>query len=39
MRIQKQEIAKKLLNKKMTVEEICEITGIEKEELERLEKK
>ena len=39
IREQKLEIAKKLLNKNMTTEEICEITGIEKEEIEKLEKK
>ncbi len=39
MRKQKLEIAKKLLNKNMTIEEISEITDIEKEELEKLDKK
>ena len=39
MRKQKLEIAKKLLNKNMTIEEISEITDIEKEELEKLNKK
>ena len=37
MKKQKLEIAKKLLNKKMTIEEISEITGIEKKKLEKLE--
>ena len=39
MQEQKLEIAKKLLSKNMTIEEICEITSIEKKELEKLEKK
>ena len=39
VRKQKLEIAKKLLNKNMTIEEISEITDIEKEELEKLNKK
>ena len=38
MRKQKLEIAKKLLSKKISMEEICEITGIEKNELEELKK-
>ena len=33
---EKLEIAKKLLNKKMSVDEIAEITGVSKEEIEKI---
>ena len=34
---EKEEIAKKLINKGMSIEEIVEITGLTKEEIEKLE--